>query len=568
MLVRSKPNIEHKNVGPFLAFNNKFFDKHQRALLALLNHPLTKRWFRWVLRIRKDDIGYDREIVRLLSNAYHTKGDKPGEFIADFRAHPKYGKRIYYAFRPMWWAIHFWDWIWADRFAPQWSFGFSILTAYPDAGTGATTVDGYAARVAVGGEAFSTIRSGAGTTVSATGSGFGLINQISAHTSSNLFDQIYRSIFTFDTSSIGASATISAAEIDLNYDGGATGLTVSGVNIDHVSPAANNSLAASDFNIANWDNVAQATAVNSFTANTYAVFTLNVTGRGNISKTGISRFGSRINNDLVNSAPTWVSGQDGEHDFTGADNAGTTKDPKLVVTYSTATNVTVSPTVQSAALSLIAAAVILGTTIAPTVRSSSFSIQAPTVRTDQKMTLAAQSATFSLQPATFTNDTSATVTPSVQSSSFSIQSPSVATDQVNSVSAQALTASLGATVVSGGSVTAPNAQTAALSIADPSIALDSVLSPSVQQLTFSFPSSVVSIGQSIQPNAQALTLSSPTPGVSTGTTYLVSVETLSFVMNALLRGGSLWQAELKPTTVWSAKNKPSTVWTPEAKPST
>ena len=40
------------NSKNYLAFDQKWFEKHQEKLLWLLNAPLIKYWFRWVLRIR------------------------------------------------------------------------------------------------------------------------------------------------------------------------------------------------------------------------------------------------------------------------------------------------------------------------------------------------------------------------------------------------------------------------------------------------------------------------------------------------------------------------------------
>src|SRR3990167_8858063 len=96
--------------GAWLAFTHAWFARHQARLLALLAHPLTRRWARWILRIRRVDCGFNRRIVRLLPHAYVCEGDAPGELIADFRTHPKYAKRLYYAFRPVWWTMHAWDW--------------------------------------------------------------------------------------------------------------------------------------------------------------------------------------------------------------------------------------------------------------------------------------------------------------------------------------------------------------------------------------------------------------------------------------------------------------------------
>jgi len=61
---------------------------------------------------------------------------------------------------------------------------------------------------------------------------------------------------------------------------------------------------------------------------------LNATGRGNVSLTGISKFGSRnANYDVANSAPAFTAFASNGIQIYFADQAGTANDPKLVVTY-------------------------------------------------------------------------------------------------------------------------------------------------------------------------------------------------------------------------------------------
>src|SRR3990167_8948353 len=120
--------IATKNQGHFQAFNKEFFNQHQATLLKLVNGRLTRKWFRYVLRIDgdKSPVG-DNLITRIEPNAIRWGN------TWEFRTHPKFGKRIYYAFRPFWWTLHFWDWLIAERFLPKYSFGLLILTVYPDA---------------------------------------------------------------------------------------------------------------------------------------------------------------------------------------------------------------------------------------------------------------------------------------------------------------------------------------------------------------------------------------------------------------------------------------------------
>src|SRR5438105_15444444 len=95
-----------------MVFDRDWFLQHQTKLLWLVNFPLTRRWFRWVLRIRPGDPGFRGIICEVSPDNYKVvRGFKDGELelSADFRTHPKFAKRLYYAFRPLWWMIHLWD---------------------------------------------------------------------------------------------------------------------------------------------------------------------------------------------------------------------------------------------------------------------------------------------------------------------------------------------------------------------------------------------------------------------------------------------------------------------------
>ena len=246
-----------------------------------------------------------------------------GKFTADFRTHTKFGKRLYYAFRPFWWTMHAWDWALADRFIPQLSFGFSTLTAYPDANVETTTVDGWIRNTNA---SWATCRSGATGDLSDSSSGTSIL--VKAATGY----VISWSIFLFDTSSLTSGATINSATLSIAGSGTDFGenADVGTIHIISSSPASNTNIVDGDFDqrgTTNFGSIAVASFVT--TVNTYNDFTLNASGLANISKTSISKFGATHSNDLNNSTPTGANAVQSLF----ADTAGTTSDPKLVVTY-------------------------------------------------------------------------------------------------------------------------------------------------------------------------------------------------------------------------------------------
>ena len=331
-----------KNIGSFLAFNEVWFAKNQRFLLRLLNNKWTKRWFRWILRIREADCSLKTQITEIWPNRFSygnklvlVKDEWQMLRTTDFRTHPKYGKRIYYAFRPIWWLIHFWDWLIADRFIPQWSYGFLTLTVYPDAGDpGTTSVDGRIARDGVD-ELYATIRAGAGVTVtSGTNAFLGALLTTSATT--NFFALLSRSWMLFDTSALTASATISAAVLSIWGNLKSNVLGSPDLHIAGGTTVSNTTLGTADFANRGTTSFGSVTYADfDETGTIYTDITLNASGISNVSLTDVSKFTGQQSWDILNDTTglTWVSGNSSNFRFSSADVVGTANDPKLVVTY-------------------------------------------------------------------------------------------------------------------------------------------------------------------------------------------------------------------------------------------
>ena len=317
-------------------FGLVFFQRHQRTLLWLLNAPLLGRWFRWVLRINgeRSSVGR-RRITGILPHAICWDHEGGEQRVAEYRTHEKFGKRLYYALAPLWWAMHAWDWALADRWVPRLSFGFSTLTAYPDASPETTSVDGYVGQdEAVAGVAWGTIRGAAGNDFDdALATEVAL--WIKGGTTTDQWRDLYRSVFLFDTASLGAAASVSAATLSLYGDGKGDGLGVTpNVTIVSSAPASNTGLAGTDYATLGATALCDTPITYAGWAAAYNDFALNATGLAAISTTGVSKFGGRNSNyDLANVAPTWGSALESYLSTFFADQTGTANDPKLVVTY-------------------------------------------------------------------------------------------------------------------------------------------------------------------------------------------------------------------------------------------
>lgn len=327
-------------------FSPEWFDWHQDRLLWLVNHRSrsVRRMMRGALRIRPHDAGYQRPIVRLLPHAYVAfDGWHEGQprLIGDFRTHNKYAKRLYYAFHPIWRGMHEWDAMVADRLAPELlSFGFDTLTVFPnaDADAGKTTCDGSVARDFPVDESWAVIIAGAGNAASTDGATvFGFVLEASATT--NQFVQCGRFICLFDTAALGAGSTITATVLSLWATAKQDSLTdAPDWDIYTSTPASNTAVVAADYSqLGSTSQTGSPLSYASTTTAAYQDFTFNATGRGNVSLTSISKFGVRnANRDVAAVQPNWVSGARSRVSVATADTAGTSNDPKLVVTYTPA----------------------------------------------------------------------------------------------------------------------------------------------------------------------------------------------------------------------------------------
>ena len=191
-------------------------------------------------------------------------------------------------------------------------------------------VDGIVGRAGVN-ETFANIRGAGSGTFSDDAST--LSAYFLSHSTSPNYQQMWRIILLFDTSIIGtdviSSAIFSIKPFTLWDEFSPAG----SLSLVGSSPASNSTLATGDY--VNLDIILQAPAITlaSQVVGTYTDFTLNATGLSNIAKTGITKYGLRLEADRINSEPTWssLSYQGGE--FYTVEEAGTTNDPKLVVVH-------------------------------------------------------------------------------------------------------------------------------------------------------------------------------------------------------------------------------------------
>lgn len=316
-------------------FDREWFVKHQKILLWLVNTPVIRTWFRYLLRIHgnRSAVG-NRKIARILPNSilWVVKGGKRKVTVAEeFRTHDKFSKRIYYGLLPLWYLCHAWDMLLANNFHPAWNLGFDTTgNLYPSAGA-VSPCDGYVANTNED-TTWANVRSGAGDTSDVVGANLYINAQASG--TSGQYQKIFRSVTMYDTSSIGAGKQVDSGTHSLYITAVSNGLGSLALSLVNATPASTSTLANADYG--NVGSTKQATdiAYASVSLNAYNDHTLNAAGKLGISLTGVSKFGLVLANDADNSAPTWAGSAISQFVASSADTTGTTQDPKLVIVYS------------------------------------------------------------------------------------------------------------------------------------------------------------------------------------------------------------------------------------------
>lgn len=317
-----------------MVFDKSWFDKNQKILLKFANTRLG----RYILRIHgnRSSVGKNK-IIKIEPNAIWwglKELGKDFQVTAEFRSNNKFARRFYHAFKPVWWIMHFIDWLLFDRFIKlqRLNFGFSTLTQYPSTIGAGNPKDGAVGRN-IGGQTFANIRAGAGN-FNETTLAFGLYFNPQ---SSTLCDFLTRLIFCFDTSSLTAGATITPGGCTLSVFGTAKANPDGSTNF--ITCAAGSAgitslLQSSDYAVAGFGSVDMGSLTYAaYSTSAYNDITLNTDGENNISKTGVTSYGARFGWDFNNNFAGVAGNGQNYYRCRYASNTGTTEDPKLVVTY-------------------------------------------------------------------------------------------------------------------------------------------------------------------------------------------------------------------------------------------
>jgi len=298
-------------------FSKEWFEKHNKILCYFANSFLGQIIFGF----KKMGHYTENKIVAVRPNSVvELVGYKGSEVEVreHFFVRNEYALRLQKLFYPIWFMFHCWDMVIANRFAPQLNLGFDTLTVYPAAGAN-SPCDGNLYKQAI--NSWSSCLASTPTayttdTLFSTANGY-----------YNNYYFIGRGILNFDTSTLTSAATISSAVLSLyvfDCEPSETGVSVA---IYDFNPASTADISASD-----WSNFGSGVFSNSINlaslgTSAYNDFTLNASGINNISKAGVSSFGTKNSNDSAATAPT------NQNRFRSRTSDYGSNKPKLVVTY-------------------------------------------------------------------------------------------------------------------------------------------------------------------------------------------------------------------------------------------
>jgi len=213
------------------------------------------------------------------------------------------------------------------------------LIVYPDADIEKSSVDGPVAHYALESD-WNVFPSGAGTWSDDDRSAPYFAYGIQNHTTTDKYTALYRSIFLFDTSSLGAKATIIDATFSLYIDSSPNNIPLNQnttgwayMVLVSSNPATNVSLCAGDFDSLGTTQYMDHVRADGFTDNQYNDYPLNTNGKAAINKSGVTKFGTREEYyDICANTPYW-SYNTGTYASCYYAEKGSGYKPKLVVTY-------------------------------------------------------------------------------------------------------------------------------------------------------------------------------------------------------------------------------------------
>lgn len=127
--------MEKRSPKYWPAFDCEWFQRNQQWIICAVNMPVVGRWLRRKLGLRPN---LPLAMLTPMSGHYALPD---GQYIAEVYTTWRFSRLMYRALKPLWWAIHYWDELIADRYLPELSYGFDSLSASVSSGYPVTNFD-------------------------------------------------------------------------------------------------------------------------------------------------------------------------------------------------------------------------------------------------------------------------------------------------------------------------------------------------------------------------------------------------------------------------------------------
>lgn len=210
----------------------------------------------------------------------------------------------------------------------------TTATFYPDPNVEVTSVDGWVTDNA-NNMSWANLIIEPGSNFADNGAS-GYLIYIKSDGVADQWDDLLRSCFLFDTSSIPDGSVIISATLSIYGSGKADNLTITpNINVYSSAPASDTALANGDFDSLGTTAYCDTPVTyGDWNVAGYNDFELNTAGLAVIDDTGITKLGLRnANYDVSGTPPAWGNTLDSYLQGYFADEPLTTKDPRLVVVY-------------------------------------------------------------------------------------------------------------------------------------------------------------------------------------------------------------------------------------------
>lgn len=315
-----------------MIFDIAWFQKYQKYILLFANTWLGRRFF--CLHDDRSEVAKNKIIEMMPSFITWKEGQN---YRTEFRTANKFANRLYFGLYPVWYCIHQWDMLIANALAPKLNLGFDTFLQYTysflDSFGKGISFNAMLRRESVN-QTFTAIRNDTDATETSLAANDTL--ELRASATTNQYQRLSRCVLPFLSAGFNTvylkmiDAKVSVYGSSKNNGLGSPDLILCGFAADNP---------AGQVDTTQYDNFLPlrygSKTYSAYSTSAYNDIVVNGAGKTFINSLNdlTTYFALRTGFDFLNTAPTWSSNA---HTYFGmylAEETGTSKDPKLTITY-------------------------------------------------------------------------------------------------------------------------------------------------------------------------------------------------------------------------------------------